>query len=255
MTTRSYGTGRVLRWVFGLQVIFALILLWSDLSKTLPQLAFPSTAPGLTSPLGPGDQTRRYDPSDISPRQAQPGSRPIPVTEDMPTRLLFEMVSWESQPTITITGQIAPGDAERFADFLDQANETPTQAYLNSTGGSVTDALIMGRNIRRLEMDTVMTATDICLSACPYILAGGSARRVDDRALVGVHQHYFGSNIALPAFLAVEDIQRGQGEVMSYLSDMDIDPLLMQHALVTPPNEIYLLTPEELSTYNLTTAE
>ena len=65
--------------------------------------------------------------------------------------------------------------------------------------------------------------------------------------------YFFGENIALPAFLAVEDIQRGQGEVMGYLIGVGIDPAVMRHALVTPPDEIYLLLPDELETYRLTT--
>lgn len=252
MSVRSYDTGRILRWVFGMQIVFAGVLLLSDLLRILPQIAFPSAAPDITQPLGPGDQTRRYNPSDIIPREARPGSRPIPVTEDMPSRLLFEFTRWENEPTVTITGQIAPGDAARFSDFLQDTAEPPTQAFLNSPGGSVTDALLIGREMRRLEINTAMTGSDICLSACPYLLAAGPTRTVEDGALVGVHQHYFGENTALPAFLAVEDIQRGQGEVMVYLSDMGIDPLVMQHALVTPPDEIYLLTLEELDRYALT---
>lgn len=252
MSTRSYDTGRILRWVFGLQLVFAAVLLGSDLLRVLPQIAFPSAAPDITQPLGPGDQTRRYAPRDITPRTARPGSRPIPVTEDMPSRLLFEFVRWQDQPTVTITGEIAPGDAARFAEFITDLAETPVQAFLNSPGGSVTDALAIGREMRRYEIATAMTASDICLSACPYILAGGVARTVEDGALVGVHQHYFGENTALPAFLAVEDIQRGQGDVMVYLAEMDIDPLVMQHALVTPPDEIYLLTAEELMRYGFT---
>jgi len=98
-----------------------------------------------------------------------------------------------------------------------------------------------------------MGAGDICLSACPYILASGSTRNIHDDAQVGVHQHYFGTNSALPAFLAVEDIQRGQGEVMTYLHDMGVDPLIMRHALVTPPDEIYVLLPEQLTTYKMDT--
>lgn len=252
MTTRTYDTGRILRWVFGLQLVFAAVLLSSDLLRVLPQIVFPSTAPEITQPLGPGDQTRRYNPTDITPRQARPGSRPLPVTEDMPSRLLFEFVQWENQPTITVTGQIAPGDGKRMVEFLEGVSEVPTQAFLNSPGGSVGDALIIGRELRRLEIATAMTGSDVCLSACPYILAGGVTRTVEDGALVGVHQHYFGENTALPAFLAVEDIQRGQGDVMVYLAEMDIDPLVMQHALVTPPDEIYLLTAEELIRYGFT---
>ena len=77
---------------------------------------------------------------------------------------------------------------------------------------------------------------------------------IDATASVGVHQHYFGESSLLPAFVAVEDIQRGQGEVMGYLAEMGIDPLVMRHALATPPNEIYLLLPEELDRYKFRSA-
>ena len=40
---------------------------------------------------------------------------------------------------------------------------------------------------------------------------------------------------------------------MTYLDDMGIDPLVMRHALVTPPDEIYVLLPEELRAYNFVT--
>jgi len=253
--TQRLPASRMLRWIFGLQLIFAAVLLGSDLLRVLPQLAFTSTAPAITQPAGPGDQTRRYDPSRIDPRPARPGSRPVPTSTDMPSRLVFVDTAWDGKPTITLTGQIAPGDADRFADFLTTVVPAPVQAFLNSTGGSVQDALAMGRQLRKLGIDTQMAASDICLSACPYLLAAGTARTVEDGALVGVHQHYFGENTALPAFIAVDDIQRSQGEVMEYLSEMDIDPLIMRHALVTPPNEIYLLTADEMQTYRLTTAD
>jgi hypothetical protein len=94
-----------------------------------------------------------------------------------------------------------------------------------------------------------MLAGEICLSACPYMLAGGATREIAPEALVGVHQHYFGENTLLPAYLAVEDIQRGQADVMTFLDDMGIDPLIMQHALSTPPDEIYILLPAELIRY------
>ena len=254
-TAPRWPAGRMLRWIFGLQLVFAAVLLGSDLMRVIPQMAFPSTAPAITQPLGPGDQTRRYDPARIDPRPARPGTRPIPTTTDMPSRLDFVDTVWQGEPTITLTGQIAPGDADRLTEFLEAVDPAPTQAFLNSPGGSVQDAVAMGRALRDLGVATRMSASDICLSACPYLLAAGTTRAVEDGALVGVHQHYFGENTALPAFMAVSDIQRGQGDVMEYLSDMGIDPLIMRPALATPPDEIYLLTPEEMQTYRLTTAE
>jgi hypothetical protein len=252
--TPSHPVKRWLTAILGLQVGMAVILFGADLLRALPTLFDPSSAPGLDAPTAPGDQTRRYAPGDLTPRAPRPGTRPIPATEDMPTRLAFDSGPFEDAPALTLTGEIAPGDADRFADWLATQDTPPATIFLNSPGGSVGDALAIGRQIRGLTATTRMTAADICLSACPYILAGGSTRLVEDGAWVGVHQHFFGENVALPAFLAVEDIQRGQGEVMDYLIEMDIDPALMRHALVTPPDEIYLLLPDELQGYNLTTA-
>ncbi|MCA1774431.1 MAG: ATP-dependent Clp protease proteolytic subunit [Loktanella sp.] len=247
------GTARILLWVLGLQLVFAVILLGSDIARILPQIAFPSTAPQLTQPVGPGDQTRRFDPTRLPQREAVPDSRPLPSTDDMPSRLLFEATTWNDAPALTMTGQIAPGDAARFADFIETQATPPEEVYLNSPGGSVDDALAIGRQLRTLEVLTALSGADVCMSACPYILAAGTRREVAPDALVGVHQHYFGENVALPAFLAVADIQRGQGEVMTYLDEMGVDPLLMTHALATPPDEIYVLTPEQLALYGLTT--
>ena len=126
---------------------------------------------------------------------------------------------------------------------------------LQSPGGSVRDALELGRHLRAGGIETRLLRGEICYSACPYLFAGGETREVEEGASVGVHQHYFGESTILPAFVAVEDIQRGQGEVMIYLEDMGIDPLVMSHALTTPADEIYLLLPEELERYNFVTDE
>lgn len=235
-------------WVLGLQVVIALILFGSDVARVLPQMISPSAAPDLNQPWSPGDQTRRYAPDDVRLREALPGTRPLPSSQDMPTRLFFEVAEWDGDPALTMTGQIASGDAGRFAEWL-ESNALPELVFLNSPGGSVADALAIGRRLRAREVTVQLTAADVCLSACPYILAGGADREIDPEAWVGVHQHYFGENVALPAFMAVEDIQRGQGEVMAYLIEMDIDPAVMQPALLTPPDEIYLLTQDELERY------
>ncbi|SMY07838.1 hypothetical protein [Flavimaricola marinus] len=252
------GKHPVKRWltaILALQCGMALILFGTDLMRVLPTLISPSRAPALDAPTAPGDQTRRYAPRDLTQRTPRPGTRPIPATEDMPTRLAFDTGPFDGGQALTLTGSIAPGDAERFADWLSTQTTPPDTIFLNSPGGSVGDALAIGRLIRAMPASTRMTETDVCLSACPYILAGGTTRQVEDGAWVGVHQHFFGENVALPAFLAVEDIQRGQGEVMAYLIEMEIDPAIMQHALVTPPDEIYLLQPDELQAYKLTSAD
>lgn len=246
LTAKSAITGVLL-----VQLAIAALLMGRDLAAAIPHIALPSTQPRFDTPVIPGDQTRRYRPNDIPLGPARDGNpdRPFRSTGEMPVRLSFAY----KDDVLTLTGQIAPGDAERFRAYLDETSAPVKTLRLNSPGGSVSDALTMGRQVREAGYDTLLGASDICLSACPYLLASGTKRRIHADAQVGVHQHYFGTNSALPAFLAVEDIQRGQGEVMAYLDDMDVDPLIMRHALVTPPDEIYVLLPQQLAEYNMAT--
>lgn len=229
--------GRVLMGVLVFQLLLAGLLFVGDLQNgfSLPRSA--PKSPELTEPVRPGDQTRRF-----SPDRAVPNSR-----EPLPERLVLTQVA--GGEAILLEGEIAGGDADRILKQINELREAPTRAILNSPGGSVQDALELGRALRLAGMQTEMRSGDICYSACPYLLASGVTRKVPEDAFVGVHQHYFGESTILPAFAAVEDIQRGQGMVMRYLDQMGIDPLVMQHALVTPPDEIYVLLPEELERY------
>ncbi|WP_282024771.1 hypothetical protein [Limimaricola cinnabarinus] len=241
------------RWLMAVllgEAAIAAMLLGGDLARALPRLAWPSPAPQLTEPVRPGDQTRRFRPDRLPARPRRDGT-PLPDTDEMPDRLRIGL----RDGAVTLMGRIAPGDAARVSSELERAEPPPATAHLDSPGGSVADALAIGRMLRDLGIETRIAAGAVCLSACPYILAGGATRRVAEGAWVGVHQHYFDQNAALPAIFAIEDIQRGQGEVMGYLIEMGIDPALMRHALVTPPNEIYLLLPEELARYRLAPRE
>lgn len=206
-------------------------------------------APQLFAPPGTGPEVRPYAP------ERRPGGTPgAPAMRPMPERLEFG----REGEAMTLLGQIAPGDAQRFTDYVEaqQAEGArPALLQIDSSGGSVADALAIGRQVRALGMETEVGEGSVCLSACPYILAGGTARSADPGAVIGVHQHYFGENTLLPAFLAVEDVQRGQGAVVEYLDEMGIDPMLMAPALKTPPDEIFVLDAEALQRYRLVTPE
>ncbi|SLN58914.1 hypothetical protein AQS8620_02608 [Aquimixticola soesokkakensis] len=240
---------RVIYGVLWLQVGIGVFLVGGDLSRSLPDLFTRTNAPGFTSPVAPGDQTRRYDP-DSAPEFPDTPTRPYPAPDTMPKRLAFEVQEVAGAPALTLTGQIAPGDAARFADWL-ESNDLPPRVYLNSPGGSVRDALDLGETLRARDITTIVGAGDICFSACPYLFASGTTRIADRDGAVGVHQHYYGENMVLPAFVAVEEIQRGQAQVVDYLDTMGIDLRLMKHSLATPPEEIYVLLPEELIEYRL----
>ena len=247
----SNASGRVIKGIFGLQLAIGLALVAGDLSLGVPSLPGRDRAPAMDQPVRPGDQTRRYRPRDLPDTP----NRSFPATPDMPDRLVLEDTTLDGRSVVRMTGSIAPGDADRVPDLLSErfeAEDPPEALLLHSPGGSVEDALALGRTLRSLDLTTEIASGDVCLSACPYLFVGGARRVVDRDGSVGVHQHYFGENTVQPAFLAVEDIQRGQGRVMAYLDEMGIDPLMMQHALGTPPESIYVFIPEELERYGVT---
>jgi hypothetical protein len=236
------GIRRAIAAVVGVQVAIAAALLITDLAGSMPRVD-PLTSPG---PSGPS--TRPYTPD------RAPATRPgeTPKTGPMPERLEIS----GNGTTITLTGQIARGDGARIGQELTtrrSAGQTVETVRLDSTGGSVSDALEIGELIRASEIDTEIGDGAVCLSACPYIFAGGVARSVAATGSLGVHQHYFGESTILPAFMAVEDVQRGQAEVMAYLGRMGIGLGIMEHAMRTPPDRIYLLSPEELDEYGFVT--
>jgi hypothetical protein len=245
--TRSL-VARVLTGALVFQVGIAALLVLGDMQTA--SFAWPGlgpTAPRLTEPVAPGDQRRRFRPD-----RDRPATRPARDPGDMPSRLVLTAVEGT---TYRLEGSIAAGDGARVIKLIVEARPVPGRLILQSPGGSVDDALSLGRHLRAEGIGTAMLPGEYCFSACPYILAGGAARDIPDDALVGVHQHYFGENTLLPAAFAVEDIQAGQGEVMAYLDAMGIDPMLMQHALTTPPDEIYILLPEELRAYGLVSGD
>lgn len=237
---------RVMKWLLGAQLGLAALLILFDLGPSLPRLLAPSSAPALDRPIGPNDQTRFYRLN----RPANPGPG---IDPDMPRRLLVETTDLDGVAAMRLRGAIAPGDGDRVAEEL--RTNAPALVLLDSPGGSVMDALALGRVIRDLGADTRLEGSAVCMSACPYMFAAGTDRKVDEAARLGVHQHSFGESSILPAFLAVEDIQRGQAEVLSYLDDMGVDLRIMGPAMATPAVEIYILSEDELRDWNVVTGE
>ena len=238
---------RVLSGVLIFQLAIGVVLVLGDIGTAPARLPFTTPdAPRLSDPVRPGDQRRLF-----RPLEDGPGTRPARDPGDLPERLVLTAEG----DAFRLEGAIAPGDAERIAARIADKGDAVTELILQSPGGSVDDALRLGRLLRDRSIATRVLSGEFCYSACPYLLAGGVTRRIADDASIGVHQHAFGKNTLLPAFLAVEDIQRGQAEVMAYLHAVGINPLVMRHALATPADEIYVLLPEELERYGFTTAE
>lgn len=251
---REMTMRRGLAVILAVQCVIAILLVASDLEARLIQRLLPG--PDVPDgPVSPGDQVRRYEPRETRPAYTDPSTLPdMELPADLPDRLEFTMQdAGEFGNVLLVHGAIESGDADRFAAYLASLGDLTVPVALNSPGGVVDEALKIGRMLRDRDADTAILPGMVCVSACPYMLAGGGERRVSRRGAVGMHQHYYETPAYLPAFWAVEDIQHGQGRVMEFLIEMGVEPSVMLHSLNTPPDEIYVLVEEELVASRLAT--
>lgn len=252
---RKIAIGQAIRWIFILQIALAGIMMAYDLSARW-QIDLTRPEPPGTGPVAPGDQVRRYDPSRPVPEFSDPRTRPdITMPANLPPRLTFTLEDDpDTGPLLMMQGAIDRGDADRLATYLSTLADVPATIGINSPGGDVDEALAVGRLIRDEGLNTMILPGMACLSACPYMLAGGVARQVSLAGAVGLHQHYYDTPRYIPVYFAVEDIQHSQGAVMRYLIEMGVDAAVMVHGLTTPPNDIYVLVEDELLESQLATS-
>lgn len=249
----GWSVRRLLGLCLLLQAAIGAAVVFEGSRGLLPELRFGPSVPDFVpgAPVQPDDQRRRFRPTDLP---AAPGPLTGPKTpRDMPQTLTTELVKADGRQVLKLTGAIDEAATDRVRELLGTADPSPESVELHSPGGLVHIALELGKLMRAADLKVSVNDGAICLSACPYILAGGTQRLVSDTASVGVHQSYYDTAVYLPLFVGVSNIQQGEAEAMRYLIDMGIDPLIRIPALETPPSEIYLLTTKELMDYRLAT--
>lgn len=249
---RRIGLAGAIKLVLAGQVLLALVVLAVD----LPISAMPRLGPDVelpTGPVAPGDQVRRFTPRRDTPQPPVPlGPQTVPLPDGMPERLTAERLMLGGRDVLLLTGAIAEGDAERIVTTLD-ADGDPEVIALHSPGGIVKDALALGREVRARGIDTAVLSGSICMSACPFLFASGVERAASRGGAVGLHQIYYETPALIPVVFAVEDIQRGNADLMTHLIEMGVETEVMVHALSTPPEGIYVLVEEQLIESGLAT--
>lgn len=186
--------------------------------------------------------------------------RPRPPVTSSPALLEAPLeIVLEGGGVLSMTGTIDPGSAERFAAEIEARGEYVKTVLLDSPGGSVADALAMGKLIHEKGLDTSVPSGRLCASSCPIIFASGAERIAGRDAAIGVHQIYAaalsGDNVdALRvAGVAMSDAQSMTAVITRHLSETGVDPALWLHALETPPDRLYYFTPEEMDDLTLVT--
>ena len=168
-------------------------------------------------------------------------------------------------------GVITSDTPAKFEEFAKDRNLKGSMVVLDSSGGSVLDAIALGRRWRGLGLRTtvgVVTESDdkrdiapdaYCESMCAFLLLSGNTRTVPDGARVRVHQIWMGDRAAdaKAATYSADDlmiVDRDIGRLAKYTFDMGGTGELLSLALSVPPWEpLHQLSADELRLTNLVT--
>jgi hypothetical protein len=168
----------------------------------------------------------------------------------------------------------SPRDFEEFARGRELGGAT---IVLDSSGGSVNDAITLGRRFRELGVLTTVgtsilahkahgnhgsvTPDAYCESMCVFLLLSGKTRYVPQQAHVRVHQIWMGDRAddAKAATYTAQDlmiVERDVGRLAKYAFDMGGTGDLLALSLSVPPwEELHELSPAELRLTNLVTTD
>jgi hypothetical protein len=205
----------------------------------------------------------------LLPAVSEGSDRALPMHFSLHLQAPSEACVPKCRTLISASGSITANTAQDFKAFARDRDLAGAVVVLDSDGGSVHGAIALGREIRRLGLDTTVgRLADLathrgtprakfipradCESMCAFVLIAGVHRTVPSEARVMVHQIWLGDRRDDPtaANYSAEDlvlVQRDIGRLARYTSDMGASIELLDLALRIPPWEpMHALTRAEI---------
>jgi hypothetical protein len=193
----------------------------------------------------------------------------------LPMRFTWVACQPNCRGWVGAVGIVTADTPKEFDEFARTRQLGGATVVLDSSGGSVNDAIALGRRWRNLGLlTTVGTSIDprngaraqvasqaYCESMCVFLLLSGKTRYVPDGARVRVHQIWMGDRAedAKAASYSAQDlmiVERDIGRLAKYTFDMGGAGDLLALALSVPPwEELHELSPAELRLTNLVTTD
>lgn len=148
-----------------------------------------------------------------------------------------------------VSEDIAPGDYEVLMKGIMANPGTFAQkvVMLDSIGGSVPEAIRIGRLLRETDFDTLVPSTGVCQGTCVYLLAAGRKKTV--RGHVGLHRPYYPNGDSAQGEARYNGVRYDAG---AYLREMNVPSTLIDEMNRIDPRQMRVLTPAELARFRLT---
>jgi hypothetical protein len=155
---------------------------------------------------------------------------------------------------VRVEGQIVPGDAERLATLAmsfkreDAWELNWLHVDINSGGGSVSEALKIGRFLRSHNAFVGLRKDDQCLSSCVFVLVAGVMRDAHlGVGVVGVHRPFL---MAADQHQDFEQTYREtRSELEAYFDEMRVSRSLLDLMYSVPPGEMRVLSRDEIELF------
>lgn len=215
----------------------------------------------------------------LLPAQTRANDRTLPMRFELRQSVAGETCENKCEKWISAAGAITADSGRDFLQAVKDKNVTGATVVLDSDGGSVIGAIALGREIRKISLNTAVgRVVDLpptakneprtalipradCESMCAFVLLAGIQRSVPAEARVMVHQIWLGDRREDPtaATYSAEDlvlVQRDVGRLARYTAEMGASIDLLDLALRIPPWEpMHSMTREELRDTKLATDE
>jgi hypothetical protein len=155
-----------------------------------------------------------------------------------------------ANPFLLLHGEIQPGDYERLLKYAaaNNINLVGKPFILASPGGDVTEALKIGRLVKRLYAEVVVGPTfGPCASAC-FIIFASSVNRMALAGLVGIHRPYLSrERFRSLSPSAAETLEtRALTDAEIYLHELRVPNNLVDTMFEHASTEIHWLSDDEL---------
>lgn len=167
-----------------------------------------------------------------------------------------------SGPCAYLKGEIKSGDLIKLKAVF----ESPTrprvfapvnppleifELQLNSRGGSLEEAMEIGRWVRKNKIHTRMPSNSECFSSCVYIFAAGVSKISFTfwAQKVGIHRPYL---TQMPKEGVQVSMRKAIADSKAYFAEMNIPEQLADAMFSIPPDKVEILTDDKLAFYRLT---
>jgi hypothetical protein len=247
----------ILRWIFRSALLVVIAVLAADLASFNGWIIYPDpvAAPAEIREDSPALNLPGLLPSVLAPLLPDSDNHLMPLPQ--PDRAMAKPMTFElvGGGRLMASGTITQGISQNFAEEAERHGEYIKIVVLNSPGGSVSDAMAIGRLIREKKFATEVEAGKYCVSSCPLVFVGGVDRRAGEKAMIGVHQV---AAIRSAADGAPRDemsvAQNISARCQHYLGDMGVNLQVWVHAMETPHDKLFVFKPDELQSLNVVTA-